>query len=342
MISSEIMNSSQRETRKTVACLACKLGHRKCCGTRPCFNCTMRKVECVENQKRKPVGRPKIKNTFEKRIKNNKFIECKQCKAKISFESKFCNYCGFRLEESLEMKNIKLKEEINQLKKKIVEMVAIIELGKFSGGDMWIVMKIAPINEGKKTCPMPSHILEVSSSLLKLLGYDNLTNYYYPDLIPLKHHKVIDKENNTFTAEKVNGQIANCKMSFEDSLYLRHSNNHYVQVFSKVSTYIDHCSKSPTICTVHISDICNFKVEENSVPSKSDTLHGTFYVDNFDELPSILQKVVSSSVPGDILRQNIENPSYLSFNNDFLLPIDDSSKNDPFFDSFQNVNDSFL
>eukprot|EP01091_Cochliopodium_minus_P015454 TRINITY_DN5509_c0_g1_i4.p1 TRINITY_DN5509_c0_g1~~TRINITY_DN5509_c0_g1_i4.p1 ORF type:complete len:122 (-),score=19.31 TRINITY_DN5509_c0_g1_i4:63-428(-) len=47
---------NKNEQEKKIACLSCKKSHRKCDGKRPCENCVLKSIECVENLKRKPMG----------------------------------------------------------------------------------------------------------------------------------------------------------------------------------------------------------------------------------------------------------------------------------------------
>eukprot|EP01091_Cochliopodium_minus_P015456 TRINITY_DN5509_c0_g1_i8.p1 TRINITY_DN5509_c0_g1~~TRINITY_DN5509_c0_g1_i8.p1 ORF type:complete len:151 (-),score=29.72 TRINITY_DN5509_c0_g1_i8:82-534(-) len=135
---------------------------------------------------------------------------CPNCKNCNPLSSKFCNNCGTKLPESLEVVNIQLKNEVSMLRSQLEELKSIIrskEMREFSTNEMYVIGK--QVNGGEPYfCPPPSfivgsffsqknfsflnkklnfyfsktkkHLSEASPSFLKLLGYVNLDNFFFP------------------------------------------------------------------------------------------------------------------------------------------------------------------
>ena len=81
---------NEDENKKIVqACLNCRKNHKKCDGNKPCSNCSLKKIDCVADNKRKSVGRPR-KSEEEKKIRvKREERRCTSCKAIQTNKAKF-------------------------------------------------------------------------------------------------------------------------------------------------------------------------------------------------------------------------------------------------------------
>ena len=82
-------SSYKKKKPRVVACLACRKNHKKCDGNRPCGLCVTKNRECLENNKRKAVGRPKITEEEKKNQKKKNKMRCGKCKSVQEIKAKF-------------------------------------------------------------------------------------------------------------------------------------------------------------------------------------------------------------------------------------------------------------
>ena len=143
----EKKNSTKK--KEIVACLDCRRNHRKCDGSRPCYHCKRNKVECLENNKRKPIGRPK--KTNEKKIKTSQnnvlisfeMISCLNCEVPQEIDARFCNQCGSRIPRKEDIPL--LLSELEKLRKRNESLTQTLKLRTSTGKNFifyFLILKI--------------------------------------------------------------------------------------------------------------------------------------------------------------------------------------------------------
>ena len=101
---------------------------------------------------------------------------------------------------------------------------------------MWILQKVM-IDDDDFRSPPPSFILDISPQFLNLLGYNDLSNSYFPDLIPKKHHHNVAGKDFTIKIENVKGLISP-KINCKKKAFLKHSKGHYVSLDLNCTGYL--------------------------------------------------------------------------------------------------------
>eukprot|EP01091_Cochliopodium_minus_P012752 TRINITY_DN3945_c0_g4_i1.p1 TRINITY_DN3945_c0_g4~~TRINITY_DN3945_c0_g4_i1.p1 ORF type:complete len:232 (-),score=45.05 TRINITY_DN3945_c0_g4_i1:79-774(-) len=177
---------------------------------------------------------------------------------------------------------------------------------KFGTNQMWIMLKMIFPLDGIICYPIPSFLLEASSNFQKLMGFTNMQNMYYPDLVPKQHHQVL---NMIITVERVQGML-NPKLCYEDDIYMRHAKGHYVHLGISSSIYFDTFTKLPSFRITFVEKIIELYVEPSILPPQQKQPKSIrFYCNHNDEIPEIIKKYLYQ--PPKTLLQNF----YLQYQN---------------------------
>eukprot|EP01091_Cochliopodium_minus_P012431 TRINITY_DN375_c0_g1_i3.p1 TRINITY_DN375_c0_g1~~TRINITY_DN375_c0_g1_i3.p1 ORF type:complete len:255 (+),score=39.09 TRINITY_DN375_c0_g1_i3:58-822(+) len=236
----------EKKRKEIVACLNCRKNHKKCDGKRPCFLCIRNKIECVEFEKRKPIGRPSkslklAENT--KKFNNGNILNecinktCSKCNTVMEIRSNYCINCGNNFRSGNGSEDERLVMELKRLREKNIQLMNIIHIDHFKTNQVWMMIKIEYPKPGEIVkYPISSYVSHVTPLFSNLLGYDNLNNLYYPDLLPKMHHQVVDFKKANIKIELVDG-LPTPKMVYVDHIFLRHKEGHYVKIDVETSTY---------------------------------------------------------------------------------------------------------
>eukprot|EP01091_Cochliopodium_minus_P003683 TRINITY_DN1365_c0_g1_i1.p1 TRINITY_DN1365_c0_g1~~TRINITY_DN1365_c0_g1_i1.p1 ORF type:complete len:223 (-),score=54.72 TRINITY_DN1365_c0_g1_i1:86-754(-) len=196
-------------------------------------------------------------------------------------------------------------------------------------------------------CPPPTFIIEASPSLLRMLGYKNLDNYFFPDLVPKSHfcrrvdyNSCVQKKNVDF----------HYKLLVDKVLFLRHSEGHYIHLQSRITIYMDQ-NNVPSLTTMNVTKIFELRVEEKYLPRGEDIPASIFSCAKIKKAPHFAKKydyllensfIVKDNVPPNKNKKNSQNfSSQVDGINSLLVPPNNDSFyvndiNDPFFFELNN------
>jgi hypothetical protein len=99
-----------------------------------------------------------------------------------------------------------------------------------------MIMKLA-IDEDCFLSPIPAFIMDISPQFLNILGYDDLTNKYLPELVPIIHHTKIPQNSLKINVEQVEGLVIPKFQGKYKNAFLRHKNGHYIHLIINCITY---------------------------------------------------------------------------------------------------------
>eukprot|EP01091_Cochliopodium_minus_P008651 TRINITY_DN1996_c0_g1_i7.p1 TRINITY_DN1996_c0_g1~~TRINITY_DN1996_c0_g1_i7.p1 ORF type:complete len:369 (-),score=90.19 TRINITY_DN1996_c0_g1_i7:111-1217(-) len=254
-----------------IACINCNKNHKKCDNIRPCTHCKKKNIECIENMKRKPNGRPRKndnKNQKRKILIERKEVEegiiCIKCEFHIlDSNSKFCSNCGNKVPEKIGVINKQLIKENNILKRRNNILTRLIEL-RDPYSSMWMMVRFDIPNDGILLLPEQSFVAFSSFSLNELLGC-NLTNMYFPNLVPQKHHIIIPNQTFEMDIEYEEGSIVPKMYGDAFNWYVKHSKGHLIGVDAKYISYFDSSNKEMTYGMIIVERIRETQMKEENI-----------------------------------------------------------------------------
>lgn len=109
-----------------------------------------------------------------------------------------------------------------------------------------MIMKLA-IDEKNVQSPIPAFIMDISPQFLNLLGYEDLTNTYLPELVPLSHHRKIEDNSMLIKVEYVEGLVVPKFLCQYTDAYIRHRNGYYIHLNMNCTTYFVRKKKKNSI-----------------------------------------------------------------------------------------------
>eukprot|EP01091_Cochliopodium_minus_P003600 TRINITY_DN1358_c0_g1_i2.p1 TRINITY_DN1358_c0_g1~~TRINITY_DN1358_c0_g1_i2.p1 ORF type:complete len:281 (-),score=62.97 TRINITY_DN1358_c0_g1_i2:153-995(-) len=199
----------------------------------------------------------------------------------------FCFHCGIKVNGKYNPKiNSHLEKEMQFVKKNNEDLKEIIQI--YKSAQIWFMLRSVYSQDGKLNYPFQSFISDASSNLKNLLGYSDMANMYFSDLIPKAHQCILNTNNFHIRVERADKHVVPKLVMFGKNLYLKHSSGDFVHILGRLEIFFDVLTKLPSFKVFTIEHIVSLKIEEDSIPPL-EMPESIFCCSTFNEIPNALK-----------------------------------------------------